>query len=100
MGTYGNMNCPQGYVLVTDELECQRNAAPFLNKRWIAWSCYATERRGCFASSWTPGGDLQPHISFSTCNHKPHHFSLAGVCKGEYLALHTQSFSIFIKYKI
>ena len=89
------MNCPKGFALVTDLDECKRSDAP-LGRRWVIEQCWATGARGCLVQRnlHLPFQHPIPLISFSTCNHRPNHNTLAGVCKGAYLVLQTPYFSI------
>ena len=79
------MSCPGEFVLVTDKEECQRSAA-YLGKDFKGQGCFATEIGGCLENGW--------FIYFSTCS-STHAQNHAGVCKGEYLVLHTPYFLYF-----
>ena len=67
------MNCPNGFILVTDNNECRTSAAE-IGRTFKREDCLRTERPGCFFN----GGS----VYFSTCSRddQPEHH--VGVCKG------------------
>ena len=80
------MNCPNGFILVTEENECRTSAAT-IGMTFESAGCYKTERPGCLASCLFNPGCLVADtlffstLYFSTCSkdHAAHH---VGVCKG------------------
>ena len=67
----GTMNCPKGYLLVTDEVEC-RDSAAFLGKAFASVGCFEVDRAGCHIN--------HGRIYLSTCS-KTQYRDSAPVCK-------------------